>query len=98
MKYSKEHIQAVEERLAEYDKTIETGENCFGDCKVCSTVPRDALGFLDSPKCILYRCVFSTETTPARKYWDINEHTLKRIKARRDWIADRLKEALEEEC
>jgi len=38
MTYSPEHIKAVNDRLEEYRKTIETGIFCLDLCKICRTV------------------------------------------------------------
>ena len=53
MTYSPEHIKAVNDRLEEYRKTIETGVNCFQNCNVCHTTPLKVVTFGYSyPDCL----------------------------------------------
>ena len=41
MKATKKHLQAVYERLTEYELTILSGKNAFGECSVCQTTNKE---------------------------------------------------------
>jgi len=53
MKYTKKHLNAVRERLLEYEFTIESGDLAMGGCSICASI-----GFDDNCKrdCCLDGC------------------------------------------
>ena len=64
MKYTKKHINAVFERLLQYEFTIVSGINCLGGCDICDSVRHDC------DYCLLDRCTLETLTrTGIRLSW-----------------------------
>ena len=53
MKYSPQHIKAVEERLCEYLWTLLSGINCLQYCKICDSIAAECIScILNMNACI----------------------------------------------
>ena len=89
MKYTKRHIEAVEDRLCDYIHAIESGTGYMPDCVVCTTT-RDKERFQNCSNCCLENCfdwipkLEIKESNPDINYY--YENDLMRLGYRAEWV------------
>ena len=88
MEYTDKHIEAVFERLLQYEFTIVSGINCLEGCEICRSIDAGSCR-----NCLLYLCSRRT-TTPNGwilaydKDWDGIYSDVEKIKKRYPEICD----------